>query len=345
MAQELETSTTLKYASLLTLTVQNTLLIVSMRYSRLVPPEQRYITTTAVVFSEFAKMCVCLLIIFFREKTFKEFVKTLHHHLIEEWKDTLKMSVPAIVYMIQNNLQYVAVSNLEAAVFQVTYQLKILTTALFSVLLLSKKLSGAQWGSLVILFVGVAFVQVQGGGTSKVNTTDQNQIVGLIAVIVSCLSSGFAGVYFEMMLKGSNVSVWMRNVQLGMFGSITAILGVLLKDYDTIQKNGYFVGYSPLVWIVISQQAFGGLIVALVVRYADNILKGFATSLSIILSCIAAVFLFDYFITPFFAIGAVFVMVAIYLYGKPRAQQPTSPLLADKKDQDEQLPIKKLTPT
>ncbi len=220
-----------------------------------------------------------------------------------------------------------------------------MTTALFSVLLLSKKLSGAQWGSLVILFVGVAFVQVQGGGTSKVNTTDQNQVVGLIAVIVSCLSSGFAGVYFEMMLKGSNVSVWMRNVQLGMFGSITAILGVLLKDYDTIQKNGYFVGYSPLVWIVISQQAFGGLIVALVVRYADNILKGFATSLSIILSCIAAVFLFDYFITTFFAIGAVFVMVAIYLYGKPRAQQPTSPLLADKKDQDEQLPIKKLTPT
>ena len=31
----------------------------------------------------------------------------------------LKMSVPAIVYMVQNNLQYVAVSNLEAAVFQV----------------------------------------------------------------------------------------------------------------------------------------------------------------------------------------------------------------------------------
>ena len=114
-------SNTLKYASLLTLTIQNTLLIVSMRYSRLVPLDQRYITTTAVVFSEFAKMCVCLVIIFIQQKSFAEFVKHLYHYLVEEWKDTLKMSVPAIVYMIQNNLQYVAVSNLEAAVFQVPY--------------------------------------------------------------------------------------------------------------------------------------------------------------------------------------------------------------------------------
>lgn len=114
-------SNTLKYASLLTLTFQNTLLIVSMRYSRLVPPELRYITTTAVVFSEFAKLCICLIIIFYQQETIKDFARHLYHHLIEEWKDTLKMSVPAIVYMIQNNLQYVAVSNLEAAVFQVHY--------------------------------------------------------------------------------------------------------------------------------------------------------------------------------------------------------------------------------
>jgi solute carrier family 35 (UDP-sugar transporter), member A1/2/3 len=31
-------------------------------------------------------------------------------------------------------------------------------------------------------------------------------------------------------------------------------------------------------------QAYGGLVIALVVKYADNILKGFAVSLSILLS-------------------------------------------------------------
>lgn len=43
---------------------------------------------------------------------------------------------------------------------QVTYQLKILTTALFSVILLRKSLSSLKWFSLIVLMVAVALVQV-----------------------------------------------------------------------------------------------------------------------------------------------------------------------------------------
>ena len=42
------------------------------------------------------------------------------------------------------------------------------------------------------------------------------QLIGLVAVLIACFSSGFAGVYFEKLLKGSKVSLWMRNVVLGM---------------------------------------------------------------------------------------------------------------------------------
>lgn len=47
--------------------------------------------------------------------------------------------------------------------FQVTYQLKILTTALFSVSMLGRRLSVYQWLSLLILMAGVALVQVRIG--------------------------------------------------------------------------------------------------------------------------------------------------------------------------------------
>ena len=43
---------------------------------------------------------------------------------------------------------------------QVTYQLKILTTALFSVCMLHKKLGILKWVSLVLLMIGVTLVQV-----------------------------------------------------------------------------------------------------------------------------------------------------------------------------------------
>ena len=44
--------------------------------------------------------------------------------------------------------------------FQVTYQLKILTTALFSVCMLKKKLFLSQWLALAVLTGAVALVQV-----------------------------------------------------------------------------------------------------------------------------------------------------------------------------------------
>lgn len=68
--------------------------------------------------------------------------------------------IPAGLYTLQNNLLFIALSNLDAATYQVTYQLKILTTALFSVLMLGKKLDSTKWISLVFLMIGVSLVQV-----------------------------------------------------------------------------------------------------------------------------------------------------------------------------------------
>ena len=77
------------------------------------------------------KMIVCIGIIWYQQPSTSSFISFLHESIIVNWKDTLKLSVPAFVYALQNNLQYVAVSNLEAAVFQVC------VSTLYSIIVLS----------------------------------------------------------------------------------------------------------------------------------------------------------------------------------------------------------------
>lgn len=192
--------------------------------------------------------------------------------------------------------------------------------------MLRKSLSRVQWISLLLLFAGVAIVQVQQDSSKKkeanLSASSQNYVKGLLAVVVSCLSSGFAGVYFEKILKGSSASLWLRNVQLGLFGTILGLLGLWWNDGAQIAEKGFLFGYTPMVWAVIFNQAFGGLLVAVVVKYADNILKGFATSFSIVVSTVMSVYLFGFHVDVLFTLGAGLVIGAVYMYSLPKAAAP-----------------------
>lgn len=142
-------------------------------------------------------------------------------------------------------------------------------------------------------------------------------MIGLGSIILACFLSGLAGVYFEMVLKRSSTSLWVRNIQLSTASLSIALLGSFIWDGPAILEHGFFQGYDLVVLTTILLQAGGGLIVAVVIKYADNILKGFATSLSAILSTVVSVFFFDFNITIYFLEGAALVFIAVYLYSVP----------------------------
>jgi UDP-galactose transporter len=78
-----------------------------------------------------------------------------------------------------------------------------------------------------------------------------DKVVGLAAVLCACFTSGFASVYFEKLLKGTSTSIWMRNIQLGFFGSVIAVLSVYTYDIKSVSDGGFFQGYNSTVWIVV----------------------------------------------------------------------------------------------
>ncbi|KAJ3216730.1 hypothetical protein HDU67_009056 [Dinochytrium kinnereticum] len=303
-----------------------------MKYSRVSssdPDAKNYLASTAVVMSEVCKLIICLVVYVMEESKVQRLtIAKVASDLFGKNSDSFKMMVPAALYVLQNNLQYLAVSNLDPATFQVTYQMKILTTALFSVWMLRKTLTKLKWGSLFLLTAGIALVQISSSDPKKsANSGSEKsgiaQFIGLIAVGVACVLSGLAGVWFEKVLKGSKASLWHRNVQLSFYSVLPGFfIGVLWMDGRKVYNDGFFQGYTAWTWGAIACQAIGGLIVALVVKYADNILKGFATSISIILSAIASVFLFDFSVSLNFTIGAGMVLYATHLYGLPDKVPP-----------------------
>eukprot|EP00403_Amphidinium_massartii_P005260 CAMPEP_0178381352 /NCGR_PEP_ID=MMETSP0689_2-20121128/5935_1 /TAXON_ID=160604 /ORGANISM="Amphidinium massartii, Strain CS-259" /LENGTH=302 /DNA_ID=CAMNT_0020001525 /DNA_START=106 /DNA_END=1014 /DNA_ORIENTATION=- len=230
--------------------------------------------------------------------------------------DGLTMAVPALLYTVQKNLLYVALTNLDACIYQVAYQAKILTTAVFSCILLRTQLSRQRILSLLMLMSGVALVEVAKLEEDRPKTSER-PVLGLIAVSLACCTSGFAGVFFEYKLKMKSVqqtSLWVRNLQLAFFAGLIAVSGVFIEDWRAVREAGFFQGYDWIVMLTITFEAGGGIIVALVVKYADNIAKNFATGLSLTLTTALSALLWDFHVSTFFVLGAVLTLSATYLY-------------------------------
>ncbi|XP_025918454.1 CMP-sialic acid transporter isoform X1 [Apteryx rowi] len=244
-------------------------------------------------------------------------ITSLKENVLGSPKELLKLSVPSLVYALQNNMAFVALSNLDAAVYQVTYQLKIPCTALCTVLMLSRSLSKLQWFSVFMLCGGVTLVQWKPAQATKVQV-EQNPWLGFGAIAVAVLCSGFAGVYFEKVLKSSDTSLWVRNIQLYLSGIVVTLFGVYMSEGAQVLEKGFFYGYTYCVWFVIFLASVGGLYTSVVVKYTDNIMKGFSAAAAIVLSTVASVILFGLQITVTFSLGALLVCISIYLYGLPR---------------------------
>lgn len=306
---------TVMWIALIALVVQNSFLSICMRYTFIHNDGSPYITSTAVLLAEILKLIISTAVCFTVDSkgSVTNFLNTCYVDMLKNGRDWLKLMVPSILYTLQNSLQYYSMSCLSAPVFQVLYQMKIITTAVFSVLILSKRLISTQWLSVFSLACGVALVQL----SQTVMEDDKvNSIYGLISVICGCLTSGFAGVYFELVLKQTHASIWMRNIQLSSIGIVVSVVSCYLRDKDAILERGFLSGYNEYVLSVIVLQAAGGLIVALVVKYADNVLKGFATSISILLSALVSwKYFHDVEINAGFVIGSAIVLSSVYLYG------------------------------
>eukprot|EP00736_Rhodelphis_marinus_P001776 Rmarinus@m.16720 len=307
----------IKHVALILLVIQNSAVIILMRYSRSLPGE-RYYTTTAVVMQELLKIFLSFGLLWKEcDYNFDAAKRMLSTQIVDQPVTNFKMMIPSALYTVQNNMLLVGVSHLEAAVFHVTTQTKMFMAAVVSVFMLNKRLAAVQWFSLLVLMAGIVGVQYNEfshGHDSSTTSHEQNQLTGITATLFGAFCTSFAGVYMEKQLKDAKASMWVRNIQLGIGGTLFGLFGVLSSDYEGVVTNGFFHAYDFWTWSVIIMNGLGGLIIAAVLKHADNILKGFATGFAIVVSSFASVWIFGFVVTAPFAIGTLLVVASIGMY-------------------------------
>ncbi|GAB4838678.1 hypothetical protein Ancab_028223 [Ancistrocladus abbreviatus] len=226
-------------------------------------------------------------------------------------EEVIVYPIPASLYLIKNLLQYYIFAYVDAPGYQLLKNLNIITTGLLYRMILKKRLSEIQWAAFILLFAGCTTAQLKTNSDQVLETPIQ----GWVMAIVMALLSGFAGVYTEAIMKKRpqrNINV--QNFWLYVFGMGFNAIAILIQDFDQVINKGFFYGYSFITVVMIVNHALSGIAVSMVMKYADNIVKVYATSVAMLLTAVVSVFLFGFHPTLSFFLGSIVVSVAVYLH-------------------------------
>jgi len=192
--------------------------------------------------------------------------------------------------------------------------------------MLNRVIGLKRWLSLGVLAVGVLLVQLAGQLSTMKPTpaaSERSPLVGLLSIIAACFISGFASIYLERILKDASNNLWATNIHLGTFSLLPAALPCLIDAWT----NGWFHPFAYFgfwAWTTVGANVLGGLVVALIMKYADNIQKSLAISASIVLTFIITVAIGKAEAAPMAIAGSALVIVSIIAYNKYPAPVPSS---------------------
>ncbi|XP_028088352.1 CMP-sialic acid transporter 4-like isoform X2 [Camellia sinensis] len=205
--------------------------------------------------------------------------------------------IPAALYLIKNLLQYYIFAYVDAPGYQILKNLNIISTGVLYRIILKRKLSEIQWAAFILLCAGCTTAQLNPSSDRVLQTPFE----GWVMAIVMALLSGFAGVYTE-------------NFWLYVFGMGFNAIAILIQDFDAVMNKGFFHGYSLITTLMILNHALSGIAVSMVMKYADNILKVYSTSVAMLLTAVFSVFLFGFHLSLAFFLGSTIVSVSVYLH-------------------------------
>lgn len=238
-----------------------------------------------------------------------------------------------LAYAVQNLLYFVCLDYISPAAYQVLSQSKMIFTAGLMAILLRKRFSRQQLLALLLLVVGSAATQLAEFSGGVLLAVSGHALLGCALTVLSALISALPNVFYERLLKSEGKNEWVANLQLTTsilfwvcafklssfaasgapdgLGSTAAVGGGLLHPWGQLTR-----GFTPTVWLIIVLKALSCIIIPACLKYADNIIYGYAKPVSIVVTCGITAVLTSSLPPLAMLAGVAMVVTSMALYSK-----------------------------
>jgi UDP-sugar transporter A1/2/3 len=228
----------------------------------------------------------------------------------------------SLLYCFNNQLAFALFRWADAATVTLIKSASSFVSAILLWLLLSRPIAPLQWIAILLQVLGLFIVQYD----------DCKHAVLLalpiyFALFVSLFISSAAGVWNEHVLKTFKVTMHVQNCCLYVFGvgmNLAVFCFFEKRDKRVPLHSAYFAGYNAPALGIIFCQAVLGLVITLVLKYADMVIRSFATACSISVLYAVNVLFLGWVTNLTYLAGCAVVFLATYMYMALGAAAATS---------------------
>lgn len=231
-------------------------------------------------------------------------------------------AVPAFIYVLQNYLNQTAVVLLDGVTFNVLNQTKIIWTAALVYWMLGRAQSRVQVLALAILCAAAVVMTLptsasasahgssndsEGDSESRELEADAAFISGVYQALTAAVLSALAGTIIQRALQMQKRNAYMVTIELSVLGQLTlaawalgsslwppasepkahsgaVVTDSLLNGTGERAAPGMWAGWTPMTFVALLCQAFGGVMVGFVIKHCGNVQKSFAVVLGMLIS-------------------------------------------------------------
>ncbi|CAE7242638.1 senju [Symbiodinium pilosum] len=292
-------------------------------YSSRLASAPAYNATSVVLLTETVKLALATAMFLAYDGSVSDMLRvTLKQHRI-----LLKYAIPALLYALYNNLLYINLAAFDPGTYNVLLQLKIALTGVLYQILFSKQLNRNQWRAILLITGGCMCKE-----SGKVTTLGfQANLSSWLLLFVQMLCSVLAGVYNEVLLKGSDSTA----------GGITTNLQNAFMYFQSILVNGILLMWqgevssaisaenvsaicTPRVVLIIGIMSSVGLVTGFFLKHLDSVLKAVASGLEVVFTMLLGFMLFGAPLGVTGVASATLVGSGVALYSRPVPPPPSA---------------------